>query len=206
MNHLLHLFVELWIHKGGCAISVQHYLRMAPFHSSYMEKWHKKLHISETKQIRGHWYKPPYPFFSVILIILIKKLIKWPPFLVSTKKHHVQQNVHNTVVLSSKFCMDIIFSFGNMKLFVSFFHITAVKRCINIINITEKNGYGGLYQWPLICFSILLRNNCHNGGHFENKMAAIAKSTFFKITLSFLVRIWSSRYQIKDILKIYNLN
>jgi hypothetical protein len=26
----------------------------------------------------------------------------------------------------------------------------------------------------LICFSILLRNNCHNGGHFENKMAAIA--------------------------------
>ena len=28
------------------------------------------------KQIRGHWYKPPYPFFSVILIILIKKLIK----------------------------------------------------------------------------------------------------------------------------------
>jgi hypothetical protein len=45
MNHLLHLFVELWIHKGGCAISVQHYLRMAPFHSSYMGKWHKKLHI-----------------------------------------------------------------------------------------------------------------------------------------------------------------
>jgi hypothetical protein len=34
-----------FIHKGGCAISVQHYLRMAPFHSSYMEKWHKKLHI-----------------------------------------------------------------------------------------------------------------------------------------------------------------
>jgi hypothetical protein len=33
-------------HKGGCAISVQHYLRMAPFHSSYMEKWHEKLHIS----------------------------------------------------------------------------------------------------------------------------------------------------------------
>ena len=28
------------------------------------------------RQIRGHWYKPPYPFFSVILIILIKKLIK----------------------------------------------------------------------------------------------------------------------------------
>ena len=27
---------------------------------------------------------------------------------------------------------------------------------INIINITEKNGYGGLYQWPLICFSILI--------------------------------------------------
>ena len=45
---------------------------------------------------------------------------------------------------------------------------------INIINITEKNGYGGLYQWPLICFIILLRNNCHIGGHFENKMAAIA--------------------------------
>ena len=102
------------------------------------------------KQIRGHWYKPTYPFFSVILIILIKKLIKlswnrfpvrnfmkkwqpfwtkWPPFLVSTKKHHVQQNVHNTVVLSSKFCTDIIFSLENMKLFVSFFHITAVKRC-----------------------------------------------------------------------------
>ena len=54
---------------------------------------------------------------------------KWPPFLVSTKKHHVQQNVHNTVVLSSKFCTDIIFSLENMKLFVSFFHITAVKRC-----------------------------------------------------------------------------
>jgi hypothetical protein len=47
MNHLLHLFVELWIHKGGCAISVQHYLRMAPFHSSYMGKWHKKLHKSD---------------------------------------------------------------------------------------------------------------------------------------------------------------
>ena len=54
---------------------------------------------------------------------------KWQPFLVSTKKHHVQQNVHNTVVLSSKFCTDIIFSLVNMKLFVSFFHITAVKRC-----------------------------------------------------------------------------
>ena len=54
---------------------------------------------------------------------------KWPPFLVSTKRHHVQQNVHNTVVLSSKFCTDIIFSLGNMKLFVSFFHITAVKWC-----------------------------------------------------------------------------
>jgi hypothetical protein len=25
----------------------------------------------------------------------------------------------------------------------------------------------GLYQWPLICFSILLRNNCIIGGHFE---------------------------------------
>jgi hypothetical protein len=45
------------------------------------------------------------------------------------KKHHVQQNVHSTVVLSSKFCTDIIFSLENMKLFVSFFHITAVKRC-----------------------------------------------------------------------------
>jgi hypothetical protein len=33
----------------------------------------------------------------------------------------------------------------------------------------------------------------------------IRKFTFFKITSSFLVRIWSSRYQIKDILKIYNL-
>jgi hypothetical protein len=44
MNHLLHLFVELGIHKGGCAISVQHYLRMAPFHSSYMEKW---FHFSD---------------------------------------------------------------------------------------------------------------------------------------------------------------
>jgi hypothetical protein len=36
-----------------------------------------------------------------------------------------------------------------------------------------------------------------------NKMAAI--SCVDKITPSFLVRIWSSRYQIKDILKIYNL-
>jgi hypothetical protein len=26
----------------------------------------------------------------------------------------------------------------------------------------------------LICFTILLWNTCHNGGHFENKMAAIA--------------------------------
>jgi hypothetical protein len=52
-----------------------------------------------------------------------------PPFLVSAKKHHVQQNVHNTVVLPSKFCVDIIFSLGNIKLFASFFHITAVKRC-----------------------------------------------------------------------------
>ena len=50
-------------------------------------------------------------------------------FLCRQKKHHVQQNVHNTVVLPSKFCVDIIFSLGNMKLFVSFFHITAVKRC-----------------------------------------------------------------------------
>jgi hypothetical protein len=54
---------------------------------------------------------------------------------VSTKKHHVQQNVHNTVVLSSKFCTDIIFSLGNMKLFVSFFHITAVKWCHNLSDI-----------------------------------------------------------------------
>ena len=29
--------------------------------------------------------------------------------------------------------------------------------------------------------------------------------TFLKITPSFLVKIWSSRYQIKDTLKIYNL-
>ena len=34
----------------------------------------------------------------------------------------------------------------------------------------------------LICFSILLRNNCHNGGHFENKMAATA--------LKFVVQIY----------------
>jgi hypothetical protein len=100
---------------------------------------------------------------------------------------------------------------------------------INIINITEKNGYGGLYQWPLICFSILfcLRNFIKKMVAILNKMATIscvdkktsrptehaqhcgivfkilyAKSTFFEITLSFLVRIWSSRYQIKDILKI----
>jgi hypothetical protein len=33
---------------------------------------------------------------------------KWSPFLVSTKKHHVQQNVHNTVLLSYTFCTDII--------------------------------------------------------------------------------------------------
>ncbi len=103
------------------------------------------------KQIRGHWYKPTYPFFFSDINYIDKKIdqiileqvpclrnfmkkwqpfwTKWPPFLVSTKKHHVQQNVHITVVLSSKFCTDIIFSLGNMKLFVSFFHITAVKRC-----------------------------------------------------------------------------
>jgi hypothetical protein len=63
------------------------------------------------------------------------------------------------VVLPSKFCADIIFSLGNMKLFVSFFHITAVKRCHSQIVLNTN---------------ILLRNNCHNGGHFENKMAAIA--------------------------------
>jgi hypothetical protein len=39
---------------------------------------------------------------------------KWSPFLVSTKKHHVQQNVHNTVLLSYTFCTDIIFSLGKM--------------------------------------------------------------------------------------------
>ena len=111
------------------------------------------------KQIRGHWYKPLSIFFSDINYIdtKIDQIIleqvphlrnfmkkwwpfwtKWPPFLVSTKRHHVQQNVHNTVVLSSKFCTDIIFSLGNMKLFVSFFHITAVKRCQSQIVLNTK--------------------------------------------------------------------
>jgi hypothetical protein len=72
------------------------------------------------------------------------------------QKNITSNRTCTTLVLSSKFCTDIIFSLGNMKLFVSFFHITAVKRChsqnnliiffINIINITEKNGYVGLYQ------------------------------------------------------------
>jgi hypothetical protein len=43
----------------------------------------------------------------------------------------------------------------------------------------------------------------HIGGVYE--MKSLRKFMFFKITPSFLVRIWSSRYQIKDILKIYNL-
>ena len=102
------------------------------------------------EQIRDHWYKPPYPFFSVILIVLIKKLIKlsWNRFpvwgILWKNGSHFEQNGHHflcrqknitsnrtctTLVLSSKFCTDIIFSLGNMKLFVSFFHITAVKRC-----------------------------------------------------------------------------
>jgi hypothetical protein len=42
---------QLWIHKGGCAISVQHYLRMAPFHCSYMEKWHKSFIFPKLKMI-----------------------------------------------------------------------------------------------------------------------------------------------------------
>jgi hypothetical protein len=42
------------------------------------------------------------------------------------------------VVLPSKFCVDIIFSLGNMKLFASFFHITAVKRCHSMAAIALK--------------------------------------------------------------------
>ena len=110
------------------------------------------------KQIRGHWYKPLSIFFSDINYIdtKIDQIIleqvphlrnfmkkwwpfwtKWPPFLVSTKRHHVQQNVHNTGIVF-KFCTDIIFSLGNMKLFVSFFHITAVKRCQSQIVLNTK--------------------------------------------------------------------
>jgi hypothetical protein len=27
---------------------------------------------------------------------------------------------------------------------------------INIINITEKNGYGGLYQWPYLLYHFIM--------------------------------------------------
>ena len=77
---------------------------------------------------------------------------KWQPFW--TNGHHFlcrQKNIMSnrmctTLVLSSKFCTDIIFSLGNMKLFVSFFHITAVKRCHSQIvlntNCTPTYLYG----------------------------------------------------------------
>jgi hypothetical protein len=68
------------------------------------------------------------------------------------------------VVLPSKFCADIIFSLGNMKLFVSFSHITA-----------------------------LLRNNCHIGDHFENKMAAIALKLVAQIYVFYDYSIVSSQ-------------
>ena len=117
MNHLLHLFVELWIHKGGCAISVQHYLRMAPFHCSYMKKWHKsfifpKLKMISTQNFEGNttvlctfcwtWcffcrHKKWQPFCS-----------KWPPFF---------HKIHQT---------------GNL------FQDNLIILFINIINITEK--------------------------------------------------------------------
>ena len=72
------------------------------------------------------------------------------------------------------FCSKWVPFFHKIPQTRNLFQDNLINFFINIINITEKNGYVGLYQWPLICFSILLRNNCHNGGHFENKMAAIA--------------------------------
>jgi hypothetical protein len=53
------------------------------------------------EQIRDHWYKPPYPFCSVILIVLIKKLIKlsWNRFpvwgILWKNGSHFEQNGHH---------------------------------------------------------------------------------------------------------------
>jgi hypothetical protein len=154
MNHLLHLFVELWIHKGGCAISVQHYLRMAPFHCSYMEKWHKSFIFPKLKMISVQNVEDNTSVVHVLLDVMFFCRHKkwWPPFF-----HKISQT-------------------GNL------FQDNLINFFIHIISITEKNGLGGLYQWPLIWFSILLRNNCHNGGHFEHKMAAMA--------LKFVVQIY----------------
>ena len=135
MNHLLHLFVELWIYryKGGCAISVQHYLRMAPFHSSYMEKWHKKLHISELKMISVQ-------NFEDNTTVLCTFCWTWC-FSVDTRNGghfvHFVQNGHH-------FFIKFLRQGGNL------FQDNLIIFFINIINITEKNGYGGLYQWPYL--------------------------------------------------------
>ena len=101
------------------------------------------------KQIRGHWYKPTYPFFFSDINYIDKKIaqiileqvfwgILWKNgshfeqngrHFLCRRKNITSNRMCTTLVLSSKFCTDIIFSLGNMKLFVSFFHITAVKRC-----------------------------------------------------------------------------
>jgi hypothetical protein len=46
------------------------------------------------------------------------------------------------------------------------------RQGVGVWNLHPLGGLhiGGIYEITndLICFSILLRNNCHNGGHFEN--------------------------------------
>jgi hypothetical protein len=67
-----------------------------------------------------------------------------------------------------------------------------------------KNGYGYLYQWPLICFHILLRNNCHIGDHFENKMAAIALKFVYSYIM--IARHWGRKAKTPTNVYIYISN
>jgi hypothetical protein len=127
--------------------------------------------------------------FSVTLIILIKKIIKlswnrfpvwwilWKNgchFLRRQKKHHVQQNVHNTVVLPSTFCADIIFSLGNMKLFVSFSHITAVKRCHSqIVLNTNCTPTLWIHNSTKRCKKWFICYNCTQNKYFYTKILKV---------------------------------
>jgi hypothetical protein len=89
------------------------------------------------KQIRGHWNKPTYPFFSVILIILIKKLIKlsWNRFpvwgILWKNGSHFEQNDRHFLcrqknITSNRMCTTLWYCLQN------FVRITCVECNYNI--------------------------------------------------------------------------
>jgi hypothetical protein len=73
-------------------------------------------------------------YYGIIVIMVAILKTKWLSLLsnaiscVDKKTSHPTERAQHCGIVF-KILYDIIFSLGNMKLFVSFFHITAVKRC-----------------------------------------------------------------------------